>query len=255
MLGEQADPLHAGPGVGPAAVGEHADEARAAGLVIPSRSQTSAIASPANAVPPPVVMPGTSCSGPGPSASSSAPLPNIGNRATGELLTASASPRYLQRLTEDELRERGTAIAARIAEAPQSSGFLWHLTEKTSNTNLYLLGTVHARVLASLVKKKGLVDFLVDTTFDQVYAELDQPNLALDATTIRADIDTLATPAATARERIDHKMATRRLEEAGQLDELHTGLAAKGRPIRGLETNAIRAQIRAQYAAAAGPNV
>ena len=179
----------------------------------------------------------------------------IGNRATSELLTASASPRYLQRLTEDELRERGAAIAARIGEAPESSGFLWHLTETTSNTNLYLLGTVHAQVLASLVKKKGLVDFLVATTFDQVYAELDQANLALDAQAIRADIGTLATPPAGLRARIDHGAATRRLEAAGSLDEVYTSLAAKGRPIRGLETKAVRDQIRAQYAAGAGPNM
>jgi len=179
----------------------------------------------------------------------------IGNRATSALMTASAPARCLQRLTEDELRQRGTDIEARIAEAPASSGFLWHLTEKTSNTNLYLLGTVHGQVLASLAKKKALVDFLVDTTFDQVYAELDQPNVALDAKAIRADIDTLATPPTTAMERYEHRMATRRLEAAGGLDEIYTNLAADGQPIRGLETNATRAQIRAQYAAGAGPNV
>ena len=76
----------------------------------------------------------------------------------------------MQRFTEDELRERGTAIAARITDAPQSSGFLWHLTEKTSNTNLYLLGTVHARALASLVKRKGLVTGGDERTLMEVYA-------------------------------------------------------------------------------------
>jgi hypothetical protein len=45
-------------------------------LVISSRSETSSIASPANAVPPPVRMPGTSDSGRVPSDSSTALFPN-----------------------------------------------------------------------------------------------------------------------------------------------------------------------------------
>jgi hypothetical protein len=175
-------------------------------------------------------------------------------RATRELLT----PRYMQRLTEKELQARGAAIDARMADAPQTSGFLWHLTEKMPNTSLYLLGTLHGNVLASLVKKKGLVDFLVDTTFDHVHAEMDQPNLTLDAQKIREAINTLEplpNPPRTAKDRILHKNATKVLEDAGSLDQLYTSLAAKGNPILGLETQDIRDQIRAQYAAAAGPNV
>ena len=76
QLGEPPDPLDSRPCVGPAAVREHIDEPGPAGVVISSRSETSSIASPANAVPPPVRIPGTSDMGLVPSASSSALLPN-----------------------------------------------------------------------------------------------------------------------------------------------------------------------------------
>ena len=77
VLGEPADPLDSGLGVGPASVTETRTRSRGRrGFVISSCSQSSSIASPANAVPPPVLIPGTSGSGRVPSASSATLLPN-----------------------------------------------------------------------------------------------------------------------------------------------------------------------------------
>ncbi len=55
-------------------------------------------------------------------------------------------------LTDAE-KARGERIEAGRPDAPVAGANLWRLTETTSNTQLYLLGTVHGDTIGKLVKR------------------------------------------------------------------------------------------------------
>jgi hypothetical protein len=156
----------------------------------------------------------------------------------------------VRRMGDKDLKERGEAIKNLSATAPVQGVHLWQL-EGSGGATLFLLGTVHAAVLAKLPNRGRLVEWLLDTKFDTVYAELAAPNLSLDRDSIRSAAKGLdnAQGAANqnARTRTQIQTHSKTLEDAGKLDEVYTTLAANGRPILGLETEQVRRDVREAY--------
>ena len=96
----------------------------------------------------------------------------------------------LQRMSDAELKERGARIREMSATAPTEGANLWLLTG-ADQASLYILGTMHAPLLASVHSKRALVEWLIDTRFDQVFTEMAHASPTLDPVMIRTTIKEL----------------------------------------------------------------
>jgi hypothetical protein len=92
---------------------------------------------------------------------------------------------------------------------------------------------------------------LHETKFDGVFAELERTASDIDAAAIVKAAKDLADARGaqeqTGSTKVTIKKTTKILEDAGSLDDVYTGLAAKGAPIAGLETQQTRAVVRESY--------
>jgi hypothetical protein len=183
-----------------------------------------------------------------------------GNRATARWLkdrTARPVDPTVQRiLSEPELRQRGADIQQIAGAAPQTSANLWKYTDH-SNTELYVIGTVHGHAFAGLAKRKQIFDFLTGSKWDNVYGELASTD-KIDIAGLKGAIESLPEPPKPGEDNYEDKLRqypkrTRGADNtitnrsAEGLDVVYGALATNNGTVMGLETQQSRDAIRAAY--------
>lgn len=173
----------------------------------------------------------------------------FGGRAGGRIRRR-ASSRVLQRFGDEDVVKRGEEVGEIAETAPIEGANLWQLSGP-DGASLYLLGTMHGKLLHKMSKVAGVLRWLHETKFDGVFAELERSAADIDAAAIVREAKDLADARAaqvqTSNTKFVIKKSGKFLEEAGKLDDVYTALAAKGGPIAGLETQQTRDEVRESY--------
>ena len=154
-------------------------------------------------------------------------------------------------LSDEEIKSRGTQQMAGSGGAPSSGANLWLLTNPSTNTRLYLLGSMHAGKFALMAKTAQLGTFLTTTHFDAVYEEVEGTSPP-DAMKIKEAYELLQTPVPTGlagaklrAEQVKRERAADMLSVG--LDYVYCALATRGGKAKTLETEATRQAIRNAY--------
>lgn len=101
------------------------------------------------------------------------------------LVTASNS-NIVQKIKEDELSSRATAIEELINSGivPQEGTNMWKIYHEKSNTEIHLLGTMHTFDFGKLKNGKQIFKILKGTKYSHIYSELE-----MDVSKIKIDDD------------------------------------------------------------------
>lgn len=113
----------------------------------------------------------------------------VAQRKMQEAIAAS-SRNIIQRVTTDELQERGNTLRRADARfVPESGVNLWRMENQPEDALIYLLGTAHGLTLPEIGVNAGarnyLIGFLQQENFSHVFTEMP---LRLDFTTYEPDL-------------------------------------------------------------------